>query len=121
MIEYKHDLDLYPLVTNRSIVNITPKRIFLDWITNINGSDYLDGQNQFESISFLIPDFECKTDFDDWLIMNCKLLFEIRLNYSCIERTFWPEVGTLEVFKDWFEIRFSNLVIDLEDKAICTI
>ena len=121
MIEYKHELDLFPLVTNRSIVNITPKRIFLDWITYIDGSDYLDDQNQFEPISFLIPDFECKTDFDDWLIMNYKLLFEIRLNYSCIDKTLWPEVRTLEVFKDWFDVRYCNLVLDLEEGPICTI
>jgi hypothetical protein len=55
------------------------------------------------------------------MILNFKLLFEIRLNYSCIDRTMWPEVRTLEVFNDWFEIRFSNLVLDLEEGPVETI
>lgn len=118
MIELKYELDLLPMVKNRSIVNILPTSKFLHW-KNYVGSENVNCQ--IESISFLIKDFDYLIDFDEWLIMNYKLMFEIRLNYSCIDKTLWPEVRTLEVFKQWFEIRHSNLILDFEDEPIILI
>jgi hypothetical protein len=48
-------------------------------------------------------------------------MFEIRLSYSCIEKSLWPEVRTIEVFNQWFDIRLSNLILDIEDEPIILI
>ena len=121
MIEIKYDLDMYPMVKNRSIINIFPTKTYLDWLNYIRGSNVELGLNDIEPISFLIKDFDFKSDFDYWLRGNFQMLFEIRLNYSCIDKSQWPEVRTLEVFKQWFEIRYSNLIIDLEVEPIILI
>jgi hypothetical protein len=46
------------------------------------------------------------------------ILFEIRLNYICTDKCQWPENRTLAVFKSWFEIIHSNLILDLLDEPI---
>jgi hypothetical protein len=118
MIKLKYELDMYPMVKNRSVVNLFPTKLYLDWLNYIRGSDASLGINDLEPISFLIKDFEINSEFDNWLEINFQMLFEIRLNYSCIDKTLWPLVRTFEVFKDWFEIRFCNLILDLEDEPI---
>lgn len=121
MIELNYELDMFPMVKNRSIVNIFPTKVYLDWLNYIRSSNVGIGLNDLEPISFLIKDFDIKSDFDYWLRGNFQMLFEIRLNYSCIDKSRWPEVRTLEVFKQWFEIRYSNLIIDLEVEPIILI
>lgn len=118
MIELKYELDKFPMVTNRSVVNIFPTKSYLDWLNYIRGTDVSIGINDLEPISFLIKDFECKLDFDNWLECNYQLLFDIRLNYSCIDKLLWPEDRAFGVFKQWFEVKYSGLILDIEDEPI---
>jgi hypothetical protein len=118
MIDLKYELDLFPMVMNRSVVNLIPTKIFLDWLNYIRGSDVSLGLNDLNPISLLIKDFDFTIEFDDWLELNYDLLFMIRLNYSCIDKSIWPEIRTFDVFKEWFEIKHSNLILDLEDEPI---
>ena len=97
MIESKYELDMYPMVNNRSIVNIYPTKIYLDWLNYTRGSDVSLGLNDIEPVSFLINDFDDISEFDIWLENNFQLLFEIRLNYSCIDKSLWPEDRTFFV------------------------
>jgi hypothetical protein len=63
MIEPQYELDMYPMVKNRSVVNIYPTKIYLDWLNYIRGSDVSLGLNDIEPISFLIQDFETRNQF----------------------------------------------------------
>lgn len=117
MIDLKYELELVPMVKNRSVINIIPTKIFLDWLNYIRGSDVCS-LNDIEPISFLIMDFDDMIEFEHWLELNYDLIFMIRLNYSCIDKSIWPQVRTLNIFKEWFEVKFSNLILDLEDEPI---
>ncbi len=118
MIELKYELDMYPIVNNRSVVNLFPTKLYLDWLNYVHGSNVGFSLNDLEPITFLIEDFHDKSDFKYWLENNFLLMFEIRLSYSCIEKSLWPEVRTIEVFNQWFDIRLSNLILDIEDEPI---
>ena len=118
MIVPQYELDMYPMVNNRSVVNIYPTKIYLDWLNYIRGSDVILGLNEIEPISYLIKDFDIKSEFENWLENNFHLMFEIRLNYSCIDKSLWPEDRSFSIFNQWFEVRFSNLMLDLEDRSI---
>jgi hypothetical protein len=118
MIELKYELDMYPMVKNRSIVSVYPTKIYLDWLNFIHGSDVSLGINDLEPISFLVKDFDNKSDFEYWLENNFHLMFEIRLNYSCVDKSLWPEERTFCIFNKWFEIRFSNLILDMNTDSI---
>jgi hypothetical protein len=106
------------MVNNRSIVNLYPTKIFFDWLNYIRGSDVCFGLNDIEPISFLIKDIDAKSEFEYWLENNFHLMFEIRLNYSCIDKSLWPEDRSFGVFNKWFDIRFSDMIIDLQDDLI---
>lgn len=118
MIEPKYELDMYPMVNNRSVVNLYPTKLYLEWLNYIRGSDVCLGLNEIEPISFLINDFDNNSEFEYWLEDNYHLLFEIRLNYSCVDKSLWPEDKTFGVFKKWFDVRYCNLILDLEDRSI---
>ena len=118
MIEHKYELDMYPIVNNRSVVNLFPTKLYLDWLNYIRDSNIGLGLNDLEPISFLIKDFDDKSDFEYWLQTNYQLLFEIRLTYSCIDKSLWPEDRTFYVFKNWFHVRFSNLILDMKTDSI---
>lgn len=120
MIEQKYELDMYPMVKNRSVVNIYPTKIYLDWLNYIRGSDVSLGLNDIEPISFLIQDFETRNQFDEWIESNYILLFDIRLNYSSIDKSMWPEERTFNTFNDWIQVRYSNMILDLVDESIKT-
>lgn len=118
MIEPQNELDMYPMIKNRSIVNIFPTKLYLDWLNYIHDSEVFLGLNDIEPISFLIKDFDDKSEFNSWLQTNFQLLFEIRLTYSCIDKSLWPEERTFDVFNKWFEVRFSNLILDMKTDLI---
>ena len=118
MIDTNIELDQYPLVSNRGAIQIVPTKLLVDWFNyvNIDGITYLI--NEIEPISFLIDDFETKHEFDDWLECNYQLLFEIRLNYACTNKSQWPETRTFPIFLSWFEIYNSSLILDLKTDLI---
>lgn len=120
MIEPQFELDMYPMINNRSLVNIYPTKIYLDWLNYIRGSDVCLGLNDIEPISFLIQDFETRNQFDEWIESNYILLFDIRLNYSSINKSLWPEERTFNTFNDWIQVRYSNMILDLVDESIKT-
>ena len=118
MIKFKYELDSYPQVCNRSIVQITPTKLYIDWLDFIIENQSSHTISNLEPISFLIEDFNDQNEFENWLSLNFSIMFEIRLNYSCIDKSKWPELRTLNVFKEWFNIKQSNLILDLEDEPI---
>lgn len=118
MIESQYELDMFPQVKNRSLVNLYPTKIYLDWLNYIRGSNVSLGLNDIEPISFLINDFDDISEFEYWMPKNFHLMFEIRLNYSCVDKSLWPEDRTFYVFKRWFDVRFSNLILDMKTESI---
>ena len=118
MIELKYELDMFPLVKNRSVVNIYPTKLYVDWFNYFTNNGINYSIDNIEPISFLIEDFETREEFIDWLQFNYQVLFEIRLYYSCTDKNQWPENRTLAVFNSWFDIIHSNLILDLLDEPI---
>lgn len=118
MIEPQYELDLVPMVMNRSVVNIYPTKLYVDWFNYVTNNGINYSIDNIEPISFLIEDFETREEFNDWLQFNYQVLFEIRLYYSCTDKNQWPENRTLAEFNSWFDIIHSNLILDLLDEPI---
>ena len=118
MIDFNHLLDQFPQVSNRGVIQLIPTKLYVDWFNyvNIDGVNY--SNNDLEPISFLIEDFETRKEFDYWLEGNYQLLFEIRLNYGCLDKSQWPENRAFAVFKSWFDIIHSDLILDLLTEPI---
>lgn len=112
------ELDLYPMVGNRDIIQLNPTKLYLDWVNYISDTSENLSLKYIETITFLIPNFENRQDFEDWIEVNYCLIFDIRLNYFCIYRSQWPENRTFSLFKSWFDLGYSNMILDLEQKPI---
>ena len=108
------ELDQFPQVSNRGVIQLVPTKLYLDWFNYVNNYSI----NDLEPISFLIEDFETKNEFENWLKTNYQVLFEIRLNYSCTDKSQWPETRTFPVFSSWFEIYHSSMILDLFSEPI---
>ena len=93
MIEIKYELDMYPMVKNRSVVNLFPTKLYLDWLNYIRDSNIGLGLNDLDPISFLIKDFDDKSDFEYWLQSNYQLLFEIEILIVIVSVSVRPSVS----------------------------
>lgn len=118
MIDINLKLDQYPQVSNRGVIQIVPTKFYVDWFNYVTKDGITYFINDIEPISFLIEDFETRKEFDYWLEGNYQLLFEIRLNYSCTNKSQWPETRTFPVFLSWFETYYSSLILDLKTDLI---
>ena len=90
MKQPQQELDLYPQVSNRGVIQLIPTKLYVDWFNYVNNYGISYSINDLEPISFLIEDFETKNEFENWLKTNYQVLFEIRLNYSCTDKSQWP-------------------------------
>ena len=118
MIEPQYELDQYPQVSNRGVIQLVPTKLYVDWFNYVTNDGVKYSIDNLEPISFLIEDFETRKKFDYWLEGNYQLLFEIRLNYGCLDKSRWPENRTLPVFKSWFGIYYSSMILDLMSEPI---
>ena len=113
MIDFNHLLEQFPQVNNRGVIQLIPTNLYVDWLNSVSIKDFTFSVSNIEPISFLIEDFDTQKEFDDWLACNYQLLFETRLNYACIDKTKWPENRTFTVFRSWFKVYHSNMILDL--------
>ena len=118
MIVSHNLLDKYPQVSNRGVIQLVPTKLYVDWFNYVTNDGVKYSIDNFEPISFLIEDFETRKEFDYWLEGNYQLLFEIRLNYGCLDKSQWPENRTFTVFKSWFGIYHSSMILDLMSEPI---
>ena len=118
MKQPQQELDQYPQVSNRGVIQLIPTKLYVDWFNYVNNYGINYSINDLEPISFLIEDFETKNEFENWLETNYQVLFEIRLNYSCTDKSQWPITRTFLVFSSWFEIYHSSMILDLISEPI---
>ncbi len=118
MIDTNIELNQYPQVSNRGVIQLVPTKLYVDWFNYVTNDGVNYSIDNLEPISFLIEDFETRKEFDYWLEGNYQLLFEIRLNYGCLDKSQWPENRTFPVFKSWFGIYHSSLILDLKTDII---
>ena len=112
------ELDLYPMIANRCAVRIEPNKLFIDWL-NYTYEDYIDSSVKvLKASTFLIRDVEEDHLMENWLKHNISKIFEIKLNNYCIDESLWPQKRTYSIFKKWFNIGFSDMIIDLEQGPI---
>lgn len=112
------ELDQYPMVSNRCAVRIEPNKLFIDWL-NYTFEGYVDKSvNVLVATTYLIRDLEENQLLESWLKKNYHVIFDIQLNNYCSDESTWPKKRMYSVFKEWFNIGFSDMIIDLEEGPI---
>lgn len=102
------------LLANRHALILGYKKPFAAWYWKLfpwrdSEPDYNVKTMQPSVSLFLCED---RKDQEKWLKKNYKRIFEEELQDHTDDRKQWPKKRTYLVFRRWFDVRFSNLVLD---------
>lgn len=107
---------LYYETINRNAILVKAKKPFYDWI------NYVDPEfpmvDNDEGTVYLVKEMQTKEKIENWLKRNFDQIFINEMNdYHTLE-TDWPQKRTYKIFKEWFSVEISSLIVDLQDKPI---
>src|SRR4030042_30878 len=103
---------------NRLVLVVEPTNVFLEWARKFPDEDpELTSAGLLEDVSaYLIPPVGERPD--SWLEENYRTIFEIELNDWTVDPSCWPKDLSFKTFKEFFNIRFCSIVIDMADGPI---
>jgi len=104
---------------NRSAASVYAKQPFVDWLRSLpDPADVtLDDVNADPTL-FLLPEYGDDEERDALLGECYDLIFEDELSGWSLEESEWPAKRDLATFKEWFELRFHSVVLDLVDAPL---
>jgi hypothetical protein len=100
---------------NRTVILLAPKQPFLDWLNDVDPDDEaltLEELSEDNEV-FLIPQFNDNSDSEKWIEARWESLFEHMLLGWVEDEASWPQERTLDMFRDWFDIRVHTMAWDL--------
>jgi hypothetical protein len=103
---------------NRYAIILDPAEGYFDWTKACPEPDpkLTLVELQIESTVFLVP--ETNTEPENWLKRNCKPILEHELEAWYTDENYWPEKLTYKLFKEFFNIRVSSMVMDLGKETV---
>lgn len=107
---------LYLESVNRNAILVKAKKPFYDWI------NYIDPEfpvvDNDEGTVYLIKELDTKDKIERWLKRNYDQLFRNELNdYHTFEQD-WPQKRTFRIFKEWFSVEITSMIVDMVDKPL---
>lgn len=106
-----------PGYINRSIVMITPKEPFMNWLSNTaNGS--IPIQVKPEANVYLVGESYDPKEMEKWLKKNFERLFRKELEDWYTDKNSWPANRTYKMFREWFDVSYHLDAFDIEDYPV---
>lgn len=106
-----------PGYINRSIIMITPKEPFMNWLSNTaNGSIPIQGKPE-ANVYLVGESFDAK-EMEKWLKKNFDRLFRKELEDWYTDRKAWPVNRTYKMFREWFDVSYHLDAFDIEDYPV---
>ena len=102
---------------NRNAITIRARKTFFDWINSVFPEDEPVEENQENNI-YLVREMDSNDIVLNWIKKNFDSIFINELNDWCTDEKDWPKNRTFKMFKDWFEIEISSMVLDLEEYPV---
>ena len=105
---------------NRSVLMAKPREPYLAWVHSLDeeGKEFSLDHLRQEGTAFLIPELEEPADEEAFLESSYDALFEYLLAGWVNDPTVWPKERDLQTFREWFDLEFSSLALDLCDWPI---
>lgn len=108
----------YPSMINRAIVMVIPKQPFYDWDKAVFPDTTPMEENRVEFNSYLLKDSILPIEPQKALKNDWKWILENELFGICTDESTWPEKRTWKLFNQWFELKFSTVILDLVGQPI---
>jgi len=109
---------------DRSILTVRAKEPFLDWLHSLPDPDpvkYILNEVNRDQSAYLLPEYEDDNKKESLLKKYFSKIFEEQLNGWWVDPDAWPSKRDLKTFKEWFDVKFHSVVLDLVDKPIQTV
>lgn len=104
---------------NRSAVSVYVRQPFIDWLRGLpdTGEATLEAVNHDPTL-FLLPEYGDDAERDALLGECFDLIFDDELSGWSLDEAEWPAKRDLATFKEWFDVRFHSVAIDLVDAPL---
>ncbi len=97
---------------NRGSVILRPKKPFIDWVTNLYGSE-IAPTSDGEKVIYLIPKYGSDLEAMDMLSKSFDTIFRLELaGWHTVEKD-WPQSRTFKMFQDWFHLELHSCLEDI--------
>ena len=110
---------------NRAVVVALPREPFLDWLNGVEATLPEEERTPITLVelhetptAYLIPVVETADELAEVLADAWPEIFEAELASWYQDEEYWPEGRTRELFDEWFELRFGEMVFDLGHGAL---
>lgn len=98
---------------NRTVVTITPKQPYIEWANSFDDDGPELDPSEIHSTALLIPDRYDEFSYEKFIKQNYTEIFELELEAWMADPDVWPEDRNYKTFKEWFDVRVSDTVLDL--------
>ena len=104
---------------NRSLLIVRAKKPFLGWLKSLpDPANVTMSEVNEDNTVYPLPDFENDKEQDEILSHVFGLIFEEQLMGWSQDDRDWPSDRSFAVFKEWFDVEFHSLVLDLVDEPL---
>ncbi len=97
---------------NRSAISITPKQPYIDWANSFKDGGAGYDPDLLIGTTILMPDDYDEFNYGKFIKKHYKKLFEEQLESWMKNPEMWPNKRSLKIFKEWFEIIPSDMILD---------
>ncbi len=99
-------------VVNRCAIGVAAKPPLLAWARQVCGEATMEMVADEHSL-YLLPAYESEEEGMELLEQGYEAIFTTELDLWCREEALWPAPRSFAMFREWFEIRFYPLILDL--------
>jgi hypothetical protein len=97
---------------NRCAIGVGPRQPLIAWSRQVSGESGMAWREEDHSL-YLIPAYETPAEGEQRLREVYETIFFSELESWCLDPAAWPTPRSYEMFREWFSIRFYDLVEDL--------
>ena len=106
------------MISNRAAIIVRPKAPFIEWVRSADGdsSHITTREIRDEPNVYLVQDSEMDSEKNQVIADNYTNIFEEELFGWITDEAAWPKNRDLKTFKQWFQVDFHTMVLDLGDE-----
>lgn len=100
---------------NRTALTIDPKQPYIDWANSFDDNGPIIDADKKLAVSILISDKYDEYNYEKILKKNYSDIFEEELDAWMSDPNDWPKNRSYKIFKEWFDVLISQLIIGFQN------
>ncbi|MCK5164134.1 MAG: hypothetical protein KAQ72_10460 [Desulfobacula sp.] len=97
---------------NRTAITIIPKKLYINWANSFDDAGENYDPELIIGTTILMPDDYDEFNYEKFIKKHYKKLFEEQLESWIRVPDLWPKKRSIKMFKEWFEIIPSDMILD---------